>query len=231
MTVTKRLIALSAISALALACLTACDPGSGTAPTAGGGGAPSSGSTAAARPSPTTTEVAPVEAASILITGSSVSVLDADAHVIVDIPFGTESESAAAQLAEALDAHPATIAVTADGSCRAARTDYDFGGLILNSPAHSLAGPGAAYTIKMTGTETAGGVDLMMPGGQRIGASVSAVLAAVPGSVLMDRGDGAADVFVDFEAPDGPNAWGAVAFAQSGVVMSYHSPIYFYGDC
>lgn len=220
---------------LSLLLLSACAPASPPTPSSPASAAPIAAATdaptgtATAAPTPTTPDVA--VPATVVVSATSIAVLDAASSVIVDIPFTTNGDDAADQLAAALGAAPVET-VRAQGNCARPGTLYDFGGLVIDGPGSIIKAPPAAFSADVTSTATANGVALRGPAGLQIGASVAAALAAVPGSVTYDDGFGNTFVNLEILSDAGtPDETGAIGVFTGGSLVAINSPLFVLGDC
>jgi hypothetical protein len=214
-----RLARVLAVSAIALAGLTACGPGGGS------GGGPTveppvvEHPTAATSPTPT----GPVPAF-VVLTAHSVGVGDSDERQILNVPFTTDLTTAATALTGILGA-PTVTPVPAT-SCDPATAIYDWGGLQITHDPYLTVG-GAQFVATATATHTTGGLDLDAPSNQTVGMSLADVLAHVPGSVSGDRGEGHIEALLD---PQEDGLWGVVMTFTAGVADGFHAPgIYIFG--
>ena len=225
MTVTRS--ATIAIAAMALFVLTGCTPGTPT---------PSSSPTSvtptptADSPTPTPTPETPV-AATVTVSSTSVTVLDAASVVIVDIPFTTAGDVAAAQLAAALGATPSE-AERATGNCARPGTEFDFGGLQVDEAGTITMAPPAVFSVYVTAATTAGGVAITGPGGVQVGMAATDVVAAIP-SAAPSIGD-LVDNLLNLQSLSGAGSadeTGVAGLINSGILVSMSSPVYIFGDC
>jgi hypothetical protein len=220
--------ATAAIAALSLVLLSACAPTTPATTSSTATPTPTATVADAASPTPTPTPDVPV-AATVAVSASSIAVLDAASTVIVDIPFTTNGDAAADQLAAALGAVPVET-VRAQAPCARAGTLYDFGGFVIDGPGGVTRA--AEFTVLITSATTAGGVAVRGPGGIQIGASLADALAAIPGSVPPEEFDGVA--VLTFEAISGAGTFdeaGIFGRFNGGSLVFIGGPVYVFGDC
>ena len=171
-------------------------------------------------------------ATSLIISGSGVAVLDETATVMVDIPFTTDGATAAAELAVALGAEPTETAMEGSPFCRLPYTEYNWGGFVLQSD----------RDIEDTGTPPAGfiaiaeeaitaGVAVYGPHNLQVGATLAEVLAADPGGVSRDYGNGLVYVALDVTGGSGVDVTGTQGIVSDEVLTVMLSPVYVFGDC
>ncbi len=218
----------TALAVVALLALSGCTPGTPT-PSA----TPSSATPAAIAtptPTPTPTPVAPV-AASVVVTATSISVLDAASTVIVDIPYTSNGDTAADQLAVALGATPVET-VRSGGSCARPGTEYDFGGLKVDGAGTITMYPPAIFSVHVTSSTTAAGVSILGPSGVQVGMAATDVVAAIPSSApsvgtLVDN-------LLNLQSlggVGGPDEAGVSGLINGGTLVNMTSPVYIFGDC
>lgn len=218
------------LATLSLLVLSACAPAS--SPTTSSPATPKPTVTVADAASPTSTPTPTSEvpvAATVAVSATSIAVLDAASTVIVDIPFTTNGDAAADQLAAALGAVPVET-LRAQAPCARAGTLYDFGGFVIDGPGGITAA--AEFTVLITSATTAGGVTVRGPGGLQIGASLADALAAIPGSVPPEEFDGVA--VLTFEASSGAGTFdeaGIFGRFDGGSLVFIGGPVYIFGDC
>ena len=227
MSLPRHLAAATAVVALSLIALTACDPIDDKAP-------PKPGDTETDKP---ITDVTPTaEAAnvsSIVIDGDSVYVTVSEGGVLVDIPFTTDVDTAAQQLSEAIGLEPIT-SVTPPASCDGDMTKTTWGGITFWTP-YASAPPGAQFYARADAEKTSNGITVAMLGGQWVGYDGSDTVAAYPGAEL-DMGFPDAHVLaydVKSGTADGnpDDFYGAVAVVEGDIVTSFSSPIHYWYDC
>jgi hypothetical protein len=224
MTATRSLT--TAFAVVALLALSGCTPGTPTPSATPSSATPS----AIATPTPTPTPVAPV-AASVVVTATSISVLDASSTVIVDIPFTTNGDDAADQLALALGATPVET-VRADTTCARPGTEYDFGGLRVDGAGTITTAPPAIFSVHVDTAATATGVAITGPAGVQVGDALADLIAAIPAAVPTDGGFGNTYLNLDsLGGAGGPDEIGMLGIVTGGVLVTMLSPVYIFGDC
>lgn len=235
---TPRVFASTLLSGLLLLGLTACLPGPAT-PT------PTGSSTGSASPTPSDTpsasppaSEAPVAAASIVVTGGTLSVFGADGSTLVSVDYEADAATVADRVAEALGVDPVITSTLGQNSgCDSDQTEYDFGGLLLRSP--GFIGTTGEYQAVVTAAATAGGVVLETVAGQRVGAPQAAFLAAVGETVLLSEYPayagfpGGANYGFDIVNPEASEFEhiGALAAFVDDALESFNAPYYLYADC
>jgi hypothetical protein len=228
----KRPLGLS-LAALTLLALSACGPG--TPPVGSSSPTPSTIPSATAistpTPTPTVTPAPEREAETVILTALTVVVLGDDGSTLADVAFATTTAAdAVAALTDVLGAP--TTSTVAEAYCVAATTKYDWGGLILTDPAAVTAAYGSLFSVLFTGSATTDGVGLQGPFAVAVGMTKAAVLAAAPGTTFNDRGSGFGTIALDAgDASPAENAWGTVAYLNSGIVSGIDSPVYHFGEC
>lgn len=224
MTATRSLT--TALAVVALLALSGCTPATPTPSATPSSAMPS----AIATPTPTPTPVAPV-AASVVVTATSISVLDAASTVIVDIPFTTNGDTAADQLAVALGATPVETVRTGT-NCARAGTEYDFGGLRIDGAGTITTAPPAVFSVHVDTAATATGVAIAGPAGVQVGKALADVVAAIPAATPTDGGFGNTYLNLDsLGGVGGPDEIGMLGVVTGGVLVTMLSPVYIFGDC
>jgi hypothetical protein len=222
---TRSAAALFTVSVATLLALSGCTPPV-TDPTP----TPSAtGSTATATPTPTPTPTPTVAApvpTTITVSATSITVLDETSATIVDIPFTTGGDAAAAQLAEALGTTPATSA-SGSGSCRREGTIYDFGGFELDGAGTITMAPPAAFSVRVSAPSTSAGVAVRGPAGVQVGQSADEVIAAIPSADDVDSHI----LILEFLGGSGPDITGVEGYNDGGTLTGIFSPVYIFGDC
>jgi len=227
--VSRRRSLAAVVSALALLALSACVPGS-PVPTPSGSPSPSVSSSSSPTPSESPTEEPEPEAQTVVISALTVRVIGDDGSTLVDVPYLTDATAAVAALTEVLGS-PATSSIPGS-DCVFPTTKYDWGGLIIVDPATVTAVPSTRFSALLTGAMTTGGVALQGPFAVTVGMTKAAVLAAAPGTTFNDLGSGFGTIALDAgDASPAENAWGTVAYLNSGVVSGIDSPVYHHGEC
>ena len=183
--------------------------------------------TSASSPSPTTEVPEPV-ATTLSVSATGLTVLDENSLVMVDIPFVTAADVAAAQLTDVLGAAPSVTEQT-ESNCLRGGTLYSFEGFTLDATGTITIQP-AAFSILVTAPTTTGGVALVGPAGTHVGQPVSEVLAAIPDAagygflVLQNTG-----------TADNPTGVGGDIFDDAGYatdnVTRILSPVVLAPDC
>lgn len=224
-------LSIVAISTMLLA-LTACDSGTiflPPVPTTSATAMPTS--SPSSTPTPTPTPVA--AAASVIVDGDSVSVIDSGGALMVDIPFSTDPATAVAQLNSAigLDGVPTTLPAT---GCFHQRPQATWGGLSFIWGDDWQRAPGSLFLASVKGPESASGVPITIPSGQKVGSSQADTLAGNPSAHVDDFG---AWINLHYDIKSGVSGgnpdtyYGAGAVIEGGVLKSFASPIHFNYDC
>jgi hypothetical protein len=232
MTRFARLTSAIAIAALTIGILAGC----GSMPTGS-----STNAVATPEPAATTTPApaatpspAPVAAVAVLIeiNSHSITVRDADAGVIRDIPYTTPLLTAVLQLQEAIGLTP-TTAPGGDNQCVPAYTRYSWGELSLAPSASYYADQldDAQWYVLVRAQQTPNGIRVESIGHQAVGAATEEVLAAYPGAATQSTGGpGSLSILVD---PQNGGRWGTAVNVASGSLFAIAapSPFLFGGDC
>ena len=229
MTVTRRLLGVSVIAALAVGSLGACMPVV-PMPTPTPTESRTATPTRTPTPTPTPTEEPIVLSAErIVVDATTLTVYFEGSDVVAKYPFSSDGELAAEEIGDALGVAP-TISELGESSCRSETMVYDWPGLRIEVPGVVTMAPGAVFTATLTAPTTSNGVGLFAPFDQRVGSSASGALAANPEAISVDLGSG---IFVglDVGAIDGVDTWGALGITEGGTITKIVTPIYFYGDC
>jgi len=214
---------LTAIAALGVLALSGCMPSAPIPASVPSVVEPDASSAATAEPAPV-----PV-AASLVISGLGISVLDETSTVMVDIPFGTDGAAAAAELAVALGVEPTETTVTGS-DCQRPGTLYDWGGFALESAGTITMAPPGVFSVAADAA-TAAGVAVYGPHNLQVGARIATVLAADPGGVSYDYGDGWALVALDATDESGFDVTGTRGVVYDEVLTVIEAPVYVFGDC
>ncbi|MEO8528661.1 MAG: hypothetical protein ABI435_06255 [Pseudolysinimonas sp.] len=172
-TLRARLLPLAALPLLLS--LAACDPGS-----IGSGSTPPPDASEAPTDAPSGSPAPDASPATIVVTGSGISLLGADGSTLFREDFAIDGGIVAGELADALGVEPTVTTTVANGACEFDQTIYDFGGIVLMKPGY--ADTRGAYEALVTGTATTGGVAITTLGGAQIGASSDELNAAVGGA-------------------------------------------------
>jgi hypothetical protein len=224
---TRSAAALFTLSVATLLALSGCTP-----PVADPTPTPSAtGSTAVATatatptPTPTPTVAAPVPT-TIIVSGTSITVLDETSATIVDIPFTMSGDAAAEQLIDALGATPDISTVTA-GSCRREGTIYDFGGFELDAAGTITMAPPAVFSVRVKAPSTSAGVAVRGPAGVQVGQSAVDVIAAIPSADDVDSHI----LVLEFLGGSGPDITGVEGYNDGGTITGIFAPVYIFGDC
>jgi hypothetical protein len=212
------------VVAISLAGLTGCTPPA-PAPT------PTVAESATPEPSATPTEEPAPNISSIVIDGDSVSVNISEGGTLVDIPFTTDPDEAAAILSEAIG-EPAVLGVH-QSACTPDQQMNSWGGLKFLSPSQVLP-PGAQFYATADAQSTVGGITIAMTSGQWVGYDGSDTISANGGPVI---GDFAGVQVLAYDIAEGTvdsgpdDFWGGSAIIRDDVVESFSSPIHYYYDC
>jgi len=191
-------------------------------------------------PTPTPAPEETVDAATVVVTASGISVFGTDGSTLVAATYRGDGATVAAQVAEALGEDP-TVTITDGseaGSCPA-RTIYTFGALEIGTPggigSAGFMGSGDKYDAFVTGSATAGGVAIETVAGQRIGSTRAAFEAAVGDEMLLDEYGGSSAFGFDIVNPEAGlyDHIGVQAWFDEGVMTGMSAPavIGFVGDC
>jgi hypothetical protein len=210
--------------------LTGCVP-TGPTPSATPTATTSPTPSASATPSVTATPtpVAPV-ATTLEVSATGIKVLDASSSVIIDIPFTTNGDTAAAQLETALGVSPALNSV-AQSNCRRPGNIYDFGGFELDGAGTITTASPAVFSVIVRAATTSNGVFVRGPGGVQIGGSEADVLAANPGSVVSSSPG--LDTYFNLQATPGSaiDGSGVLGIGRGGALAVMEAPVFIFGDC
>jgi len=188
---------------------------------------PPSTDNASSSPTPTT-EVSEPVATTLSVSATGLAVLDENSLVMVDIPFVTPADVAAAQLTDALGAAP-SVTERAESNCLRGGTIYNFEGFALDSTGTITVQP-AVFSVIVTAPTTSGGIKLVGPAGTYVGQPVTEVIAAIPDAnsfgLLILQNSGTAE---------NPTGVGGDIFDDAGYATDnltrILSPIYLAGDC
>lgn len=185
--------------------------------------------TASSEATPTPTPE-PAPAALITVAAKGVTVTDTDGVVLLQLAYTVDPDTALTQLSEALGETP-TALVEAGTVCSAETTVSSWGGMHLYDPPGFAAGPGAMFLMTVDGASTTGGIPIVASAGFSVGDAIASV-AALGGVSTVDNG-GWISVYSDLQVAsvDDPEAWGVSSFAQSGAIVQFSAPAYFYYDC
>lgn len=223
---TRSSTALLALAVAAAVALSGCTPGEpDPTPDPTPSGSASASPTPSATPTPEPTVAAPVPT-TLTVSATSITVLDETAAVIIDIPFTTNGDAAAVQLAEALGATPATTVATG-GSCRRAGTIYDFGGFELDGAGTITMVPPAVFSVTARAASTTAGVAITGPAGVQVGQSAADVIAAIPSADDIDS----TLLTLQLLGGTGPDINGVAGYNDGGTLVSFFAPVYIFGDC
>lgn len=230
-----RLLALVAIPVILA--LTACVPSAPT-PRPTGTSTPSAleGSES---PSPTPTSAETVDAATVVVTGSTISVFGTDGSTLASVTYRMDAAAVAADLAAALGEDPQVTNLEAVSDSCGSRTLYTFGGLEIGSPGAigtaGFLGSGDLYDVYVLGTSTEAGVPIETVAGQHIGSTRAEFEAGVGDEILLDEFGGSSAYGFDIVNPEaGPyDHIGVQVWFDEGVIASMLAPavIGFVGDC
>ena len=209
---------ICAIAAISLV-LTGCASG---APAPLDGGTSAATATRTAEPSATAVPVPDTVAARILVTGSTVSVLNEAGDVLQDVPFSTDGATAAALLSAAIGVEPALS--TAFYCNDDTGTQYDWGSFQIVSPA-IYAEPSVLYSIIVAAPATSNGLTLEAAPHVVVGDTIAELRAAAPGTLDTWVGEYQHLWLVD---PTLDGRYGLrVDAGLSDTVLEFISPIYY----
>lgn len=227
----KEVTAIFGMAALLLA-LTACDPAGGGPGASPPGTPPASASPSSAPSVSPSSEPAAVPAA-VIVDGDSVSVVNTDGGVMIDIPFTTDASTAVSQLNTTIG-YTGALSIMPSSGCYHERQASTWSGLsFIWGPDWGRA-PGAAFLASVTGPDVGGGLKVTIPSGHSVGDPGPAVLAANASAPTVDYGAWVNlryDVISGTETGNPDNYYGANAVIQSGVLKSFASPLYLNYDC
>ncbi len=189
--------------------------------------------TSAPTAAPTAAPTPVVVPASVVVDGDSVSVMDSGGGTILDIPFSTDPVTAVAQLngVIGLAGTPSTLP---SSGCFHERQQVTWGGLSFIWGDDWQRAPGALFIASVRGPESASGVAVTLPSGQKVGSSKADTLAGNPGAHTDDFG---AWINLHYDVKSGvsggnpDNYYGAGAVIESGILKSFASPIHYDYDC
>ncbi len=161
-----------------------------------------------------------------MISGHSITVLDAASTVLADIPFTTDGPTAVAQLSLALNANPVTTDVPA-GTCSREGQRFTWGGFILVGSGDITKAPDSVFSVHALGATASPGVAVFGPGHVQVGMSAADILAALPTAVPSGG-------IASLETVSGggtPDEIGVAGFIDGGSLKSISSLVYINGDC
>jgi hypothetical protein len=191
-------------------------------------------------PSPTPTSEETVDAATLVVTASTISVFGTDGSTLASETYRSDAVTVVAHLSEALGEEPTVT--TYDGSegggCPGGTT-YAFGGFELSTPATlgsaGSFGSGDQYSVLILGPATGRGISIETVAGLHIGSTRAEFEAAVGDEILIDEYGGSSGFGFDIQNPEaGPYDHIGVAVGfDGGVMFDMFAPalIGFAGDC
>ena len=209
---------ICAIAGISLV-LTGC-ASSAPAPSDGGTSAATATRTAEPTATPTPVPVPDTVAARILVTGSTVSVLNEAGDVLQDVPFSTDGATAAALLSAAIGVEPA---VSTGSTCNVENVAfYTWGSFSIHSPIE-YAEPGDLYSIFVDGPATSNGLTLEAAPHVVIGDTIAELLAAAPGT--LDTWATEHGMWLVDPTPDGQYGLRVQESLSGDTVLYFSSPI------
>ena len=210
------------VAALSVFALSGCFPGDpivGPAPTLI---RPTPSSTSTPEPEPSVAEPIPT---SVVISASSIAVLDETSTVIVDIPFTTNGTTAGNQLAEALGVAPEVVSFPV-ADCYPAGSAFKWDGLALFTAGSAEMATGQVFEVTASSAVTSAGIAVYGPQSLQVGASLDEVNAALPGafSEFIEGGDGVVglETYID---PRWSDLVGVRGTISAGALFAITSPI------
>ena len=209
---------ICAIAGISLV-LTGCASGA-PAPSDGGTSAATATRTAEPTATPTPVPVPDTVAARILVTGSTVSVLNEAGDVLQDVPFSTDGATAAALLSAAIGVEPALS--TAFYCNDDTGTQYDWGSFQIVSPA-IYAEPSVLYSIIVAAPATSNGLTLEAAPHVVVGDTIAELLAAAPGT--LDTWATEHGMWLVDPTPDGQYGLRVQESLSGDTVLYFSSPI------
>jgi hypothetical protein len=176
--------------------------------------------TASATPTTTPTPTPTPVAAAIVLGAHGLAVESADHTALGQISFATDIATAATELAAATGEQPVVTPNPAQGVC-GPRNDYAWGDLDLYTNQFTIGGSQFNVLVgNKNGGKTLGGLDILAPGAQGIGAKLSDALANVPGAIQASNG-----VLLDVQTDPNLGQWGVLlAQSSAGTVQMIYAP-------
>lgn len=219
------------VVAVTLLALTACGGPSNPSPAPSDPATPAAGSPTPTPASTSTDDAVDAEAATVVVTASSLQVFDTDGVAILGTAYLDDPASLVGQLGSLIGAPTVTSTPGTNSGCDADQTMYDFGGLLIRTP--GFVGTTGDWEVEVTAAVTGSGLPISTIGGIQVGASRAAFEAAIGDEVL--TGDYPDSQYFGFDILNPAVAEfdyvGSIARFDGGLLVQISTPHFVYGDC
>ena len=174
----------------------------------------------------------PVSLASIMMSGTALTLVGSDAARIQQIAYSSDPVAAVAALTAAIGETP-TVETLVATTCSRTQKRISWGdGLTVTYNTEPVAGVASSFVVRSDAARTPGGVHVTDPTGFGVGDPIASLIAATPGIKVVGQGT---DTHSGIQAYFGldANGVGGVAISEGkiGLIRLLNAPVGVSQDC